>query len=238
MATSEEKQKTDYMGDTDNMPGTADIDETPKTIRYGAAILLGLAFGVTCYLLGASEINDGKDVYKHPVATEKYFTQGGTYGDPNIKGPLPDPFLSPFEPALEGEYYTHDVAVDQDFPTFQNSMATATPTKAAVVTTPSGTVVYLFEFDSTGVPENKELTAIAEHATANGMCLDVRAYTDEKGRPAYNQKLSERRAKAIGDYLVAHGVPSKDISIHGMGPTHAYGDDFLDRRAEVVEIAR
>lgn len=220
-------------------PVTADVDETPKAIRYGAAILLGMTFGVVCYLLGAHEISDRKYAPKHPVATEQYFSQSGTYGDPSIYGPLPDPFLSPFEPTLESDYL-----MQNNTPSVAKASAATTstpipqPTKVAVAETPSGTVVYLFEFDSTTVPENKELTAIAQHATTNGLCLDVRAYTDEKGRPAYNQKLSERRAKAIGEYLVAHGVPRKNISVHGMGSTHAYGDDFQDRRAEVIEISR
>ena len=29
---------------------TADVDETPKVIKYGAAVLLGLAFGLGCYI--------------------------------------------------------------------------------------------------------------------------------------------------------------------------------------------
>ncbi len=228
----------DPMADSDSVPPvTADAEETPKVIRYGAAVLLGMTFGVVCYLLGAHEIGNRKYPSKHAVATEEYFSQSGTYGDPTIHGPLPDPFQSPFEPTLENSY-PEESYVSYAAAVTDNSAITQQPTKAAVIETPSGTVVYLFEFDSTTVPENKELTAIAEHATANGLCLDVRAYTDEKGRPAYNQKLSERRAKAIGEYLVAHGVPRKNISVHGMGPTHAYGDDFQDRRAEVVEIKR
>lgn len=31
-------------------PVTADIDETPRIIRYGAAVLLGLVLGTACYI--------------------------------------------------------------------------------------------------------------------------------------------------------------------------------------------
>jgi len=38
----------------------------------------------------------------------------------------------------------------------------------------------------------------------------VAGYTDSIGKPAYNQSLSERRAKIVYDYLTAHGIdPSR-----------------------------
>lgn len=86
------------------------------------------------------------------------------------------------------------------------------------------------------MPENPELTAMARVAKHKGLSLDVKAYTDEHGRAVYNQRLSERRARAIGDYLVAHGVPASKVSVHGMGATHAYANDAQDRRAEVVVV--
>jgi OOP family OmpA-OmpF porin len=36
--------------------------------------------------------------------------------------------------------------------------------------------------------------------------VEVDGHTDSKGSDAYNQKLSERRAKGVYDYLTAHGV--------------------------------
>jgi OOP family OmpA-OmpF porin len=36
--------------------------------------------------------------------------------------------------------------------------------------------------------------------------VEVAGHTDSRGDPAYNQKLSERRAKAVYDYLVKNGI--------------------------------
>jgi OOP family OmpA-OmpF porin len=36
--------------------------------------------------------------------------------------------------------------------------------------------------------------------------VEVDGHTDSKGTDAYNQKLSERRAKGVYDYLTAHGI--------------------------------
>ena len=47
---------------------------------------------------------------------------------------------------------------------------------------------------------------------------EVRGYTDSTGSPAYNQKLSERRAQAVVNYLVAHGATASRLSAEGMGP--------------------
>lgn len=45
----------------------------------------------------------------------------------------------------------------------------------------------------------------------------VTGHTDRIGSEAYNQKLSERRAKQVADYLVAQGVDSGIISSAGRG---------------------
>ncbi len=98
---------------------------------------------------------------------------------------------------------------------------------------PNAVVVYLFNTDSSGIPETAALTAMAEAANQTGKTVVIKAYTDETGRAAYNQRLSERRAKAVSDYMASHGVPARQINAKGYGPTHAYASNALDRRAEV-----
>lgn len=111
------------------------------------------------------------------------------------------------------------------------SVRTAAPAKVAA---PTAVVVYLFNSDESTVPETAQLTEVARQAAKNGKTVVVKAYTDEKGRAAYNQRLSERRARAVGDYMVAHGVPSAKVRAKGYGPTHAYANNAQDRRAEVT----
>ena len=45
----------------------------------------------------------------------------------------------------------------------------------------------------------------------------VTGHTDRLGTDAYNQKLSERRADAVRDYLVSKGIPKDKIETIGMG---------------------
>ena len=47
----------------------------------------------------------------------------------------------------------------------------------------------------------------------------VTGHTDPIGTQAYNQKLSERRADAVRDYLVSKGVAKDKIETLGMGKT-------------------
>jgi OOP family OmpA-OmpF porin len=47
----------------------------------------------------------------------------------------------------------------------------------------------------------------------------VTGHTDRIGTQAYNQKLSERRADAVRNYLVSKGVPRDKIETLGMGKT-------------------
>jgi peptidoglycan-associated lipoprotein len=45
----------------------------------------------------------------------------------------------------------------------------------------------------------------------------IDAGADPRGSVLYNQRLSERRAKAVKDYLVAHGVAADRIVNAGSG---------------------
>jgi OOP family OmpA-OmpF porin len=42
-------------------------------------------------------------------------------------------------------------------------------------------------------------------------------HTDSIGTEAYNQKLSERRAAAVKDYLVSKGIPASKVTTIGKG---------------------
>lgn len=95
-------------------------------------------------------------------------------------------------------------------------------------------VVYLFNYDSNNVPENEQLTELAAELSASGRDVAIVAYTDPQGSAAYNQRLSERRAAAISDYLVAHGVDRQSITSRGAGATDRYPTAALDRRAVIT----
>ncbi len=55
------------------------------------------------------------------------------------------------------------------------------------------------------------------------------------GTPAYNQKLSENRAKAVYDYLVKHGVNKNRLSWKGVGATDSIFPVNNTNRVVIVE---
>lgn len=65
-------------------------------------------------------------------------------------------------------------------------------------------------------------------------------HTDSKGTDAYNQRLSERRASAAKEYLVAEGVPAGIITAKGMGESQPIADNATaagraqNRRVEIT----
>lgn len=104
----------------------------------------------------------------------------------------------------------------------QKALNKIAPTKR----TPSGMVMmlsqkdFLFDFDKASIrPENREmLSRIAGVLLAsNGYRLFIDGHTDDVGDDAYNQRLSERRAKAVRDYLVGAGIPAAIIQVKGFG---------------------
>lgn len=79
----------------------------------------------------------------------------------------------------------------------------------------------LFGFDKANLKEKGRVTldAVAAKIKENPeiKAVIVTGHTDRIGSEAYNQKLSERRAKQVADYLVAQGVDSSLITAEGKG---------------------
>jgi outer membrane protein OmpA-like peptidoglycan-associated protein len=79
-----------------------------------------------------------------------------------------------------------------------------------------------FDFDKSDLhPENRELLSRIAGIllTSKDYSLTVFGHTDDIGTDAYNQKLSERRAIAVRDYLVEAGLDPGIISTEGLGKT-------------------
>ncbi|AOJ01910.1 hypothetical protein WS70_08775 [Burkholderia mayonis] len=51
----------------------------------------------------------------------------------------------------------------------------------------------------------------------HGRSVTIVGYTDRLGGSDYNQRLSEARAKTVGDYLIVAGLPASDVHTEGRG---------------------
>ena len=98
----------------------------------------------------------------------------------------------------------------------------------------------LFAFDKSELkPEGRlmldGLVRQLKGVTDDGIVLT--GHTDRFGTDAYNQKLSERRANSVKDYLVAQGLPARSIDAVGKGeaqPETRPGDCKGNRSAKVI----
>ncbi len=87
----------------------------------------------------------------------------------------------------------------------------------------------LFDFDAATLrPEARTVldqVASALLATGAVMRVEVQGHTDATGNPAYNQQLSEARARSVLQALVARGVPVELLSARGYGPQRPIADN-------------
>ncbi len=85
-----------------------------------------------------------------------------------------------------------------------------------------------FDFGSARLKQ--EAYPVLFHATQvllqhGNMKVEVAGYTDNIGSEKANQALSEKRAKAVYDYLVARGVARDRLSYKGYGEANPIGDN-------------
>ena len=70
--------------------------------------------------------------------------------------------------------------------------------------------------------------------------IEIVGHACEIGSRTYNQKLSERRAEAVKDYLMDRGIPEDNISVKGEGEDNPVRGNETDemrqenRRAEIM----
>lgn len=69
------------------------------------------------------------------------------------------------------------------------------------------------------------LNAFAKYLVENKRGGEIAGYTDNVGDAAANQKLSERRANAVREYLVKQGVPAEALTAVGYGSENPIADN-------------
>ena len=103
-----------------------------------------------------------------------------------------------------------------------------------------------FDFDSatlseSGVAQVRELVAALKDASLMGQRFEVTGHTDNQGADGgvYNQRLSQRRADAVGAFLVRQGFSKDRMTLTGKGQTELAfrsNSDEANRANRRVEI--
>lgn len=97
-----------------------------------------------------------------------------------------------------------------------------------------------FASNSAHIPaDNKAILDMAvKHLKDKDIKLTITGHTDNRGEPDGNKLLSEARARAVRDYLVAQGVNPKALKVVGKGDAEPVADNnseegrFKNRRIE------
>lgn len=93
-----------------------------------------------------------------------------------------------------------------------------------------------FEFDSAKLrPDAVQILndAVDVLKRRQDIKVDIVGHTCSVGSEAYNQSLSERRAKAVYDYFTGHGIAAERLSSKGMGESQpAFSNATREGRAK------
>ena len=93
-----------------------------------------------------------------------------------------------------------------------------------------------FDFDSSTI--KADFTPFLDHIAGllqshPGARIELGGHASAEGTETYNQKLSERRAAAVYDYLVEHGIPEESLSSIGHGESKPLAsNETLEGRAK------
>lgn len=110
------------------------------------------------------------------------------------------------------------------------------------VITLTGQVLFLTGKDTLLPAAREKLAEVAAVLvnSANDRKIIIEGHTDSQGAADKNQKLSERRAESVKEYLVSQGVPSDRIITVGKGETQPIADNSTpegranNRRVEII----
>lgn len=86
----------------------------------------------------------------------------------------------------------------------------------------------LFAFDSaqlTSEARDQLQGLMSKLGSAEVVSIKVIGHTDSQGSDAYNQKLSERRASSVADFLLSQGLAPNKVSSQGLGESQPVADN-------------
>jgi OmpA-OmpF porin, OOP family len=119
----------------------------------------------------------------------------------------------------------------------------AKPMPVAAPPAQPGAYTVLFDFDKSDINASGQAVikqVITDYSANKSTAISVTGYTDRAGSAAYNEKLSERRADAVREALIAGGVPAEAITTAWKGetenavPTADGVKEQANRRAEII----
>jgi len=109
-----------------------------------------------------------------------------------------------------------------------------------VVLTLSGAVLFASGKSKLLPGSHERLDEVARVLAQSDQKIAIEGYTDSRGKLKFNKMLSQKRAKAVRDYLVAKGVPAGRVIATGMGPESPIADNASpegranNRRVEII----
>jgi outer membrane protein OmpA-like peptidoglycan-associated protein/outer membrane protein W len=99
----------------------------------------------------------------------------------------------------------------------------APPPAPVAAPAPARNYIVFFDFDKADLKTDAQTVvrqAAAGFKNSQGVTrIEATGHADRSGTPAYNQKISQRRAEAVRAELVAQGVPANAITISARGET-------------------
>jgi OOP family OmpA-OmpF porin len=100
----------------------------------------------------------------------------------------------------------------------------------------SSTELFAFDKSELRMPQPKldEIASVLNNSTQVNNVV-ITGYTDRIGSDKYNQKLSERRANAVKDYLVTKGISANRLSAEGKGKANPVVVCTQKKRAALIE---
>lgn len=88
-----------------------------------------------------------------------------------------------------------------------------------------------------------EIAAALKSKDLKGVTIRIEGHTDSVGNPAYNMKLSNKRAQAVKHYLAKMGVRELNLKVTGKGDTEPIADNATEtgrkrnRRVDFIRIS-
>ena len=103
----------------------------------------------------------------------------------------------------------------------------------------------LFDFNKADIKPQyyKNIDNVIKVLKANpNMKVEIQGHTDNIGSASYNMKLSLKRAKAVADYIISHGISPDRVTYKGYGFTKPIAPNdtpegrALNRRVQIKPI--
>ena len=200
-------------------------DDTPVTIEVERIEADLTRIGVRTGVVGVNDVTASEQVHEYIARQLIRPSPSGQKAASAQQKEIKDQAAKEEEPSQITPTFSSTKKIQQSSPqpSASEEVPAAADNKKLYASLPHNSLYIYYSKSDLDIPDSsyETLNRVADYLMRKPTTtIEIRGYTDSSGDPATNLSLSQKKARAIRDYLIGKGISSERITAEGFGASN------------------